>query len=80
VTYSKTKIKSTGDKASPGFTPYVSESETDSNLGYLVLFQSKHSCVLTETKPNTLSYCIHTAEINQLKIETDRYLPFRALL
>ena len=35
--------------------------------GDLVLFQSKHSCVLTETKSNTLSCCIHTAETNQLK-------------
>ena len=45
------------------------------SLGYLVLFQSKHSCVLTETKPNTLSCCIHTAEMNQLNI-----LSFLAIL
>ena len=32
------------------------------------LKNTKNSCVLTETKPNTLSRCIQTAEMNQLKI------------
>ena len=35
---------------------------------YMILKNTKNSCVLTETKPFTLSCCIHTAEMNQLKI------------